>query len=188
MPATSVAEAMTYRVFDAAAETARGVAVCEDGAWRLTGDGRDLAVAVYAAIGAAAGELWAHRPIATMPGLVAVERLSELVGVLLESGRPIGGPAFAGMVPVYTPSEADAATVLTARLGALRHFRADAHRAAWRVAGLTAEEVQALEPGPLRGRVEVETDVRDEPIYEVLGEAERLELLAGLGALPDRFA
>jgi hypothetical protein len=74
--------------------------------------------------------------------------------------------------------------LLTTRLGSLRHHRADAHRAAWRAAGLTAAQIKALPDGPERAAIEAETDRRDEPAYAVLTEDERWELLAGLGALP----
>ena len=61
---------------------------------------------------------------------------------------------------------------------------ADAHRAAWAAAGLTVEGIRALPDGPARRAIEAETDRRDEPAYAALSPEERLELLAGLGALP----
>lgn len=50
--------------------------------------------------------------------------------------------------------------------------------------GTTVEEIRALEDGPVRRAIEDETDRLDEPIYAVLSADERLELLAGLAALP----
>jgi hypothetical protein len=85
---------------------------------------------------------------------------------------------------VYEPVDASPAVRLTTRLGALRHHRADAHRAAWQAAGLTAQQMRALPAGPERQAVEDATDRRDEPIYQVLDQGEKIELLAGLGALP----
>ncbi|GAB4003314.1 hypothetical protein GCM10029992_44490 [Glycomyces albus] len=92
------------------------------------------------------------------------------------------------MTPVFEPHGASAATILASRLGALRHHRADAHRSAWAEAGLTVDEIKALPAGPHRERIDAETNRRDEPIYGVLTDGERLELLAGLGALPDMLA
>ncbi|WP_460544853.1 hypothetical protein [Glycomyces halotolerans] len=186
VPVEAIEAATVYRDrFEPAAEIERGIAVIEDRAWRLTAEGRQLASAVQEAVGAAAEELWASRPIATMPGLDGLDRLNELVGVLLEAPGVVGRPAFSGLRPVFEPDGADAATVLTSRLAVLRHHRADAHRRAWRDAGLTAEEIQSLGPGPRRDRIEAETDRLDQGIYEALDENGRLELLAGLGALPD---
>ena len=113
-----------------------------------------------------------------------VPRLAELVGRLLACGLATGGPAFHCMVPVYEPADASPALCLTTRLGALRHHRADAHRAAWTAAGLTVGEVRSLPDGPARQAIEDETNRRDAPIYAGLSADERLELLAGLGALP----
>ena len=64
----------------------------------------------------------------------------------------------------------------------LRYHRADAHRAAWQAAGLSAEEVQVLPAGPA---MDAETNRLDAPIYAALDADERLDLLGGLGALAD---
>lgn len=184
MPADSFAAATTYGGRDMSTELAQGTAkVDEEGTWELTDLGRELAAAVQLAVGAGAEELWSRTPIATMPGMTVVPRLAELVGTLLEHGLSSGGPAFRAMAPVYEPADASPAVRLTTRLGALRHHRADAHRAAWQAAGLTAAEIRAMPDGPERAAIEDETNRRDEPIYDVLAADERLELLAGLGAL-----
>jgi len=136
-------------------------------------------------LGEFAEEFWDRKPIDTMPGLAVVPRLADLVGRLLEAGESTGGPAFRAMAPVYEPPGASAALCLSSRLGALRHHRADAHRAAWKAAGLTLTQLRALPPhGPQRQAIEDETNRLDEPIYRMLSPAERDELLAGLGALP----
>src|SRR5690606_32922221 len=109
---------------------------------------------------------------------------AELVGRLLAAGAQTGGPAFASVAPVFEPEDASAAVRLTTRLGALRHHRGDAHRAAWRAAGLSVEQLRDLPDGPQRAAIEAETNRRDAAIFAVLDEAERLELLAGLGSLP----
>jgi hypothetical protein len=185
MPADGFAAATTYSGSDMTDELRQGIAVCDaDGTWRLTELGRDVALAVQRAIGEAAGELWARRPIETMPGLAVVPRLTGLVGRVLQAGLVTGGPAFRAMAPVYEPEDASATLRLATRLGALRHHRADAHRAAWAAAGLTVAQVQALADGPVRRAIEAETNRLDEPIYLALSADERLELLAGLATLP----
>jgi hypothetical protein len=73
---------------------------------------------------------------------------------------------------------------VTTRLGALRHHRADAHRAAWTAAGLTLPELLALPDGGLRQEIDDDTNRRDAPIYAALTGDERVELLALLAALP----
>jgi hypothetical protein len=138
---------------------------------------------VQVAVAAGAEELWDRRPIPTMPGLSAVPRLADLVGRLLAAGAATGGPAFRAMAPVSEPPGASPAQRLISRLGALRHHRADAHRAAWSAAGLTLAELRALD-GPARREIEDDTNGRDAPIYATLSPNERLDLLAGLGALP----
>lgn len=187
LPADAVEAALAYRSVDLAAEAAHGIAALEDGSWHLTGPGRGLCEALQAAIGDGAEELWSwsRRPMEAVVGLEALPRLNELVGRLLEAGQATGGAAFAAMTPVFEPDGASQATILSSRLGALRHHRADAHRAAWAGAGLTAEEIKALAPGPERARIEADTDRRDAPVYLALSDEERLELLARLGALPD---
>ncbi|GIG60976.1 hypothetical protein Lfu02_53480 [Longispora fulva] len=169
---------------DLYAELAAGIAVVvDDGSWRLTDLGRAVALAVQDAAAEGAAELWALTPVGTMPGLAGVPRLAELVGILLAAGAATGGPAFAALSPVFEPADASPALLLLNRLGALRHHRADAHKAAWAAAGLTAAEVRELGDGPVRAAIEADTNRRDAPVYGWLTEDERLELLAGLGAL-----
>jgi hypothetical protein len=185
MPADGFAAATTYSGADMTDELQQGVAVVDaDGTWRLTRLGRELALEVQRAIADGAQEYWGHKSIETLPGLAAVPRLAELVGRLLEVGLTTGGPAFRAMAPVYEPADASPALRLSTRLGALRHHRADAHRAAWSAAGLTLAQLRVLDDGPLRQAIEEETNRLDDPIYAVLSQDERLELLAGLAALP----
>jgi hypothetical protein len=185
MPADALGDALAYTGVDMTDELAQGTAEQDaDGAWRLTALGRELALAVQREVAAGAEEFWASPPIATMPGLAGVPRLVELVGRLLDAGQATGGPAFRAVAPVYEPAGASPVLRLTTRLGAFRHHRADAHRAAWRAAGLTAQQIRALPDGPQRQAVEDDTNRRDEPVYSVLSPDERLELLAGLAGLP----
>jgi len=126
MPADSFAAATTYSGADMTDELAQGVAEIDTaGTWRLTGLGRELALAVQRAYGDWAAEFWDRKLIETMPGLAVVPRLAELVGRLLQAGQATGGPAFRAMAPVYEPPDASPALRLTSRLGALRHHRAD---------------------------------------------------------------
>jgi hypothetical protein len=184
--ARALADALVYQGVDGTYELECGLARRDEaGAWHLTERGRAAAEANLRVIGAAAERVWSHTPIATMPGLRDLDRLSELIDRLLEAGAASGGPVFTAMVPVHEPEEASAAQRLAVRLDALRHHRADAHRAAWRAAGLGVEEIAALPEGPERAAIEAETNRLDEPVYAVLGVQERFELLAGLGALAD---
>ncbi|MDP1820138.1 MAG: hypothetical protein Q8K58_09650 [Acidimicrobiales bacterium] len=75
--------------------------------------------------------------------------------------------------------------LLAERLTPLRFHRFDAHVAAGRSVGLTAETVQDLPPGDQRDVIEAETNARAGAPYEVLTPSERFELCAGLGALPN---
>ncbi|WP_233219535.1 hypothetical protein [Micromonospora sp. RP3T] len=185
LPAEALADGLVYTGVDLSRELAQGVFVRDDeGAWHLTERGRELASFGQRATGEAAEELWGTRP-EVLPGLSVVPRLAELVGRVLAHAQATGGPAFRAMSPPYEPAGASPALLLVTRLGSLRHHRADAHRAAWRAAGLTAEEIRALPDGPDRAPIEADTDRRDEPAYAVLTEAERWELLAGLAALPN---
>lgn len=187
MPADGFAAATSYLSGDMTAELEQGIAVVDgDGTWRLTDRGREVSLAVQQAIGDAAAERWSPGPPldAMLPGLAALPRLADLVGRLLDAGTATGGPAFRAMAPVHEPAGASPAVRLTSRLGALRHHRADAHRAAWQAAGLTVRQIRELPAGPERRAIDEETDRRDEPIYEVLDQDEKVELLAGLGALP----
>jgi len=185
MPADGFAGATAYHDADMTEELDSGVISVDDqGAWHLTPSGRALALALQVAIAHGSEESWGRRPIATMPGLAVLPRLSDLLGTLLDAGLITGGPTFAAVVPVYEPPGASAALRVSTRLGALRHHRSDAHQAAWKGAGLTLAELLALADGPQRLAIEDETNRRDAPIYGALTEPERQEFLATLAALP----
>jgi hypothetical protein len=186
MPADGFAAATTYGGADMTEELADGVAsVSPDGTWTLTPLGRSLGLALQRAIGDGAAERWSEQPIATMPGLAALPRLVDLLGRVLDAGAASGGPAFRAMAPVFEPDDATPAARVMSRLGALRHHRGDAHRAAWAAAGLTLDELRALpDDDPLRAAIEDDTNRRDAPTYATLSADERLELLATLAAVP----
>ncbi|MDI1463645.1 hypothetical protein QEZ54_21920 [Catellatospora sp. KI3] len=186
MDAAGFAAATTYTGADMTTELEQGIAWCDpDGAWHLTDTGRDLVAQFQQLLAATAQEHWAQTTLPTMPGLAALPRLAELLAILLEAGRASGGPAFRTLTPVYEPADATDALRVCTRLGALRHHRADAHRAAWAAAGLTVEQLRALDPAdPLRRQIEDDTNHRDAPIYQALTPAQRLEFLGLLAALP----
>jgi hypothetical protein len=177
-----------YWPFDPDAEEAAGLVERVDGYWHLTGPGREVAVEAGRIFAETAERLWSYRPSPSLPGLDAVAAVLPLLGRLLEAGQATGGPVFRALTPVWEPEGASSSALLTSRLEALRHYRADAHRAAWTAAGLTVEQIQALGPGPEREAIEAETNRLDAPIYETLTTEERLVLLGGLGALPDGLA
>lgn len=185
IPDAALAARRVYVGFDPDAIAAQGLVERVDGAWQLTGPGRELVVEVAGILGRTAERLWSYRPSPSLPGLAAVEAALPLVGRLLEAGQRSGGPVFRAFTPVWEPEGASASARLVSRLEALRHHRADAHRAAWVAAGLTVEEIQALESGPEREAIEVATNRLDEPAYDALDADERLVLLASLGALND---
>ncbi|WP_155368689.1 hypothetical protein [Catellatospora vulcania] len=187
MPAAAFAAATTYNGSDMTDELAQGVmAVDGAGTWSLTDSGRDFTLAMQQAIADAAQEHWSQTFNGMLPGAAALPRLAELLAVVLKAGEATGGPAFHAAAPVYEPPGASYAMQVSTRMGALRHHRGDAHRAAWAAAGLTLEQLRALAPGdPLRVSIEQDTNRRDEPIYAALTEQERWELLGLLAALPN---
>ncbi|THV26230.1 hypothetical protein [Glycomyces paridis] len=187
VPEEALAARLVYFGFDADAEESRGLMARSGGAWELTALGRAVVVEADAALSGVAERLWSFRPSPSLPGLAAVETALPLVERLLEAGRASGGPVFAALTPYWVAPDATAAARLAAALEALRHHRADAHRAAWADAGLTVEGIQALGAGPQRTAIEADTNRRDEPVYAVLDEAERWALLGALGSLNDAF-
>lgn len=188
VPEAAVAARVVYTGFDPVAAGASGLVERDGGVWRLTGPGRELLSEVDRVLDAAADRLWSYRPSPSLRGAAAVAAALPLVARLLEAGQATGGPVFRALTPVWERPGATAAGRLAVGLEALRHHRADAHRAAWAAAGLTAAEIQALGPGPERDVIEAATNRLDAPVYEALDAEERLVLLASLGALPDGFA
>jgi len=117
----------------------------------------------------------------------AVEAVYIYAGLAARAVRAAavdGGDTFSLLAPSQEPADASEAALLSERLTGLRFHRFDAHVAAWRAAGLTADQIKALRNGPARAAIEAETNRRASTPYATLDPAERLELLAGLGALP----
>jgi hypothetical protein len=140
--------------------------------------GGALLVRIHALVSDFVSNLWAGHED-------RVDSLLALTAPVLEAAAETGGPAWAVMAPPYEPAGATAAMRLAERLTPLRFHRYDAHVAAWKAEGLRVEEVQALAAGPVRDRIERETNRRAAPPYAALDPTGRLELLAGLGALPN---
>ncbi|MBF8194492.1 hypothetical protein ITP53_54335 [Nonomuraea sp. K274] len=135
-----------------------------DGTLRVTGKGMDFIRDLYAVHAAAAGRVWAGHDL---PGLAA------LAGRVLDRARRAEGGALEVMAPPYEPEGAPAGLLLFNRLAAVRYHRADAHAAAWRAAGLSTAEIVGLRDGPLRARIEADTNLRAATPYEALSENER---------------
>ena len=144
---------------------------------RLTARGRELIVAFQSLSGATVSDLWGSER-------ADMELLLALADRAVTAAGETGGPAFAVVAPPYDPPDARAAAKLAERLTALRFHRFDAHMAAWRAAGMTVDEMPALPEGDRRQAIEADTNRRDAAPYTHLTQDERLELLAGLSALP----
>ncbi len=84
----------------------------------------------------------------------------------------------------WLPTEASDAVHIWNNAVILRLHRSDAHAHAWAAEGLTPASVRALQPGPQRDAIEAETNTRAGVAWRPLGADERLQLLAGLAALP----
>ncbi|MFG1961983.1 hypothetical protein [Nonomuraea sp. NPDC049028] len=154
-----------------------------DGALRATAKALAFIDGLYAVHAATTERIWAGRDLKT---------LAELAGRVIGAAGADPGDAqgattdlgaFAAMAPPYEPVGTPAGVLLFNRLAALRYHRADSHAAAWRAAGLTAGEIVVLGPGPLRDRIERETNRRAAEPYGAITEHERALFHDGLLAL-----
>jgi hypothetical protein len=155
-----------------------GVLTTETEGLRFTDRGRAVVEDLYRLMTDIVTVLWAgdEERVAT---------LLDLTARALDVAATTAGPAFTVMYPPYEPAGTPPAMVLAERLTPLRFHRFDAHVAAWQAAGLTVEQVVALPPGPVRQQIEDDTNRRAAAPYAALDAAERLDLLGGLGALPN---
>jgi hypothetical protein len=144
---------------------------------QLSESGRDLMGRLHLAGAQAVTELWGTEGSTATSALPLVEQC--LVAAALS-----GGPGVALMTPTYDAPGASTEVRLSERLAGLRFHRFDAHVASWTGAGLTADAMKALGPGPERAAIEQETNRRAGTAYQALEPGERLALLAGLGSLP----
>ncbi|MEU7862414.1 hypothetical protein [Nonomuraea sp. NPDC049141] len=165
-----------------------------DGALRPTAEALAFIDGLYAVHAATTARIWAGHDLQTLADLAG--RVVDAAGAAYgrepggdANGEPSGdaygepGGAFAAMAPPYEPVGTPAGVLLFNRLAALRYHRADAHAAAWRAAGLTAAEIVALGPGPLRDRIERETNQRAAAPYGAITDHERALFHDGLLAL-----
>ncbi|MEV4224851.1 hypothetical protein [Nonomuraea sp. NPDC049725] len=171
-PVTRDDLATVYRYGDAGererdlrAHLHEGALTEQDGVLRLTDQGLTAVHDLYAAHAAAVTRIW---PDVTGPAI--------LVGRVLDEARRDPGGALAVMAPPYEPDGTPSGVLLFNRLAALRYHRADCHAASWQAEGLTAAEIVALRPGPLRDRVESGTNRRAARPYATLTEQERATL------------
>ena len=187
LPCRTVTRAELYTVLryvpraqvDAGVAEAVGAGLLEEGPdLRATARGLDCLGRLYALGCSAVTDLWSGHE-------ARVDVLLGLTARALDAAARTGGPAFAVMFPPYEPADPTPAMRLAEQLTPLRYHRFDAHVAAWEAEGLTVEEVQSLCAGPVRDRIEDETNRLAAAPYAALDPGERAELLGGLGALPN---
>ncbi|MEV4110063.1 hypothetical protein [Nonomuraea sp. NPDC049695] len=142
-----------------------------DGVLRVTAAGLEFIRRLYEVHGAAAERIWAGHDLAGLAGLA---------GRVLDQAERVPGGALALMAPPYEPAGAAPGVLLFNRLAALRYHRADAHAVAWQAEGLSAAEIVGLRDGPVRARIEADTNRRAAAPYEILSEDERQTLYDGL--------
>ncbi|NUO96813.1 MAG: hypothetical protein HOW59_02670 [Nonomuraea sp.] len=140
-----------------------------DGTLRLTPKGRAFVDGLHTLHAEAAGRVWGD-----------VSALAALVAGVLDRADRVPGGALELMAPPYEPDGAPAGLLLFNRLAALRYHRADAHAESWRAAGLTATAIVTLKDGPLRARVEADTNRRAAQPYAALTDDDRQTLYDGL--------
>jgi hypothetical protein len=114
----------------------------------------------------------------------AVAATFPLAEVVCGAVAATGGASVRVVAPPYDPPGASPALRLIERLTPLRFHRFDAHARAWREEGLTAAEIQQLDAGEQRDRIERRTNELAAAPYAALNPAERLALIHGLASLP----
>ncbi len=178
-PLTRVGLGAIYRYRDAAEREAgirehlseSTLAEDEDGVLRATASGLAFIRQLYEAHDATAGLCWAGQDL---------PRLAHLAGRVLDRAERLPGGALELVAPPYEPDGSGPGLLLFNRLAVLRYHRADAHARAWQAEGLSAAEIVGLRDGPVRARIEAETNLRAARPYQVLAEDERQALYDGL--------
>lgn len=110
--------------------------------------------------------------------------MRALTAKVMDVATQTGGAAYSVMAPMYEPEFVSPATRFAESLTPLRFHRFDVHIAAWRAAGLTAAEMQALGDGPTKDAIEADTNARAAGPYAALTDEERATLLDALQSLP----
>lgn len=190
-----LAEVFRYYDPDRVRETVRGsvahglLAEAPDGSVTAADRGREFLRDLYALHGRVLSERWGAGGNQTGGQLHPdrVDRLNATLARVLAAAADTGGPAWAVQAPPHEPPDTPPGVLLLNRLSTLRYHRADAHVAAWQVAGLTAADMLA-QPwgtawGAQREAVEQDTNRRAAAPYQVLTPDERLTLLADLAGL-----
>ncbi|MFI7135832.1 hypothetical protein ACIBQ1_60015 [Nonomuraea sp. NPDC050153] len=178
-PVTRTGLGTIYRYHDAAGreteiqEHLREGTLAEDrdGVLRATGPGLEFIRKLYEAHGAAAERIGTGQDL---------PRLARLAGRVLDGAERLPGGALELVAPPYEPEGSGPGLLLFNRLAVLRYHRADAHARAWQAEGLSATEIVGLRDGPVRARIEAETNLRAALPYQVLTEDERQTLYDGL--------
>ncbi|TDD13667.1 hypothetical protein [Nonomuraea diastatica] len=176
-PLTRSRLATIYRYGDAALreldDHLREGTMTEDpgGLLRPTGEGLAFIHRLYDLHAAAADRVWAGHDLPA---------LANLAGRALDSAGRVPDGALEMTAPPYEPEGTSPGVLLFNRIAALRHHRADAHATAWQAEGLTAAEIVALADGPLRARIEAETNLWAAAPYRTLSADERDTLHGGL--------
>jgi hypothetical protein len=152
-----------------------GVLIHDDATIRFTPAARAAAQDVVNLTAVVFADLW-HTSALALPGLV--ERTTPV------AEKAIATSQFAAFTSrLIDESEPNDASRLKRNLRIIRRARADAHAAAWSVAGKTALEMPAFTEGPGRNAIEQQTNINNATIWEAISEADRLEVLAGIAAL-----
>ncbi len=118
-----------------------------------------------------------------------VGRLAAITGDLVVAATlrpPLSVGAFTAMTPNYEPVGTPATVLLLNRLSALRYHRSDAHAIAWRSAGLSAAEMEAIQKsrGARRDAIEARTNEIAAAPFRILSEDHRQTFLADLRSMP----
>jgi hypothetical protein len=112
------------------------------------------------------------------------DHLVGIAGRVIDAAADSGGEAFRVMAPPYVAPGMSSAFLFAEQLTSLRFHRFDAHIAAWRAAGLSVAQVQALEDGPLRDAIEDATNEGASLPYAAISAKDRVELLRAVTLLP----
>jgi len=174
----------TIFVYEPAGFVASGLAqirasgLLHDDAIALTDTGLAAIERIHAVSAGVVTEMWAGQPGADF------DRLDVLTADVMAAAATTGGEAFKVVSPLYAPPGTPTFARVAEALTVLRYHRFDAHVAAWRAAGLTADEMQALEPGGRKDAIEADTNARASAPYVVLSESERAALVESLASLP----
>lgn len=155
-----------------------GVEIRDDGSFEATPSAVEVAHRLVELQCGAATSLFA-------PRLASLSSLRTLLdqACVAAAGDP-NSPLAAYAARAWMPDAASDAAHIWNNAVILRLHRSDAHALAWKHVGHDAISIRTLAHGPERQAIEVETNTLAATPWKDLTEAERVQLLAGLGALP----